>query len=149
MINSEKIISENLIEITRDKGVDRSISPKPFSKNEEKILKRLEENRAFKEKGSLKNKKCNGQLAGKPRSHLYISNLDNSFTKEELYKILHEEFERNHRFKINNIDIKQDRSSFLVKLSFENIQNALDVLYKKDDFILPFKDKNKCIEVKF
>jgi hypothetical protein len=129
--------------------VDRSISPKPFSKNEEKILKRLEENRAFKEKGSLKNKKGNEHFTEKPRSHLYIKNLDNSFTKEELYKIFYEEFERNHRFKINNIDIKQDRSSFLVKLSFEDIQNALDVLYKKDDFILPFKDKNKCIEVKF
>lgn len=137
------------MEISRSKDFDSPSSPKLFSKNEEKILKRIEDNRAFKEKGSLKNKKGNESNVEKPRSHLYISNLDNSFTKEELHKIFFEEFERNHRFKINNIDIKQDRSSFLVKLSFEDIQNALDVLYKKDDFILPFKDKNKCIEVKF
>ena len=83
------------------------------------------------------------------RSHLYISNLDLSFSKEDLYNIFIEEFERNHRFKIRNIEIRQERSSYFVKLTFEDINNAIDILFNKINFILPFKHKNKSIEVKF
>jgi hypothetical protein len=117
-------------------------------------LKEMEAIFIFVKDGSLKNKSNNRAIREeslnlKMRSHLYISNLDLSFSKEDLYNIFIEEFERNHRFKIRNIEIRQERSSYFVKLTFEDINNAIDILFNKINYILPFKHKNKSIEVKF
>jgi hypothetical protein len=121
---------------------------------EEKILAKAQIQQSKFSKLQLSSNELNKTkeiLKERPRSHLYFRNLDSSFSKEDLRNIFYEEFEKNNRFKISFIEISQDEiSGFFVKLTFEDIQNAVKVYFNKVEFILPFKKtKLECIEVKF